>query len=96
MKSKENYSKNSPFKDFIRAIFDINNKPQFTRRFFKNKSVITGYAHDKMGITDHFHKIHFNTKEGVVIETDPVTGERTKIPFTEEQKEQLKKTGTLE
>lgn len=95
VKSQKNSTKAFVFKDFIRAVFDIKNNVQVTKRYAKSKLIANANTYDTAGVSDKMEYIQYNAQKKVVIEKDPVTGERKEIPFTKEQGEKFKKRGTL-
>jgi hypothetical protein len=95
VKSQKNLSKAFVFKDFVRAVLDIKNNVQVTKRYSKNKLIANANAYDTVGASDKMEYIQYNANKKVVIKKDPITGERKEIPFTKEQEEKFKKTGML-
>lgn len=95
MKSQKNYTKAFAFKDFIRAVFDIKNNVQITKRYIKGKLFANANAFEEIGVGDNMEYILFNKKRRTIITEDPITGERKETPFTQEQEKKLKETGML-
>lgn len=95
VKSQKNLTKAFVFKDFIRAVFDIKNNIQVTKKYEKKKLIANVNAYDTAGVSDEMEYIQYNAQKKVIVEKDPITGERKEVPFTKEQEEKFKKTGML-
>ncbi|MFA7627996.1 MAG: hypothetical protein WCY37_01055 [Candidatus Dojkabacteria bacterium] len=93
VKSQKSPARDSEWKNFIRAVFDIKYNVQVTKRYLKGKLFAKANMYDEVGVKDKGEQLHFNLKKKVFFVKDPNTGDIKEVPFTKEQEDLFKKTG---